>query len=83
LRLIGDRDQDFVLNVLNLIPEAASQFLHNLEALLDRIETYGAPAGYVQRFRAMLRRLRASSTGSGLKRSVTAQMGGRKTRRTR
>ena len=83
LRLIGDRDQDFVLSVLNLIPEAASQFLHNLEALLDRIETYGAPAGYVQRFRAMLKRLRASSTGSGLKRSVPAQMDGRKTRRTR
>ncbi|KIL95059.1 hypothetical protein FAVG1_01991 [Fusarium avenaceum] len=83
LRLIGDRDQDFILNVLNLIPEAASQFLHNLEAILERIEIYGAPAGYVQRFRAMLRRLRTSSTGSGLKRSVQGQLGGRKTRRTR
>ncbi|CAF3450758.1 hypothetical protein SNK03_000630 [Fusarium graminearum] len=83
LRLIGDRDQDFILNVLNLIPEAASQFLHNLEEILDKIEIYGAPAGYVQRFRAMLRRLRTSSTGSGLKRSGQAQMGGRKTRRTR
>jgi hypothetical protein len=83
LRLIGDRDQDFILNVLNLIPEAASQFLHSLEASLDRIEIYGAPAGYVQRFRAMLRRLRTSSTGSGLKRPVQGQMGGRKTRRTR
>ncbi|KAJ4271891.1 hypothetical protein NW762_000600 [Fusarium torreyae] len=83
LRLIGDRDLDFILNVLNLIPEAASQFLHNLEAILDRIEIYGAPAGYVQRFRAMLKRLRASSTGSGLKRPVQGQMGGRKTRRTR
>ncbi|KAF4971659.1 hypothetical protein FSARC_1576 [Fusarium sarcochroum] len=83
LRLIGDRDQDFILNVLNLIPEAASQFLHNLEAILDRIEIYGAPAGYVQRFRAMLRRLRTSSTGSGLKRPVQGQMGGRKTRRTK
>jgi hypothetical protein len=83
LRLIGDRDQDFILNVLNLIPEAASQFLHNLEASLDRIEIYGAPAGYVQRFRAMLRRLRTSSTGSGLKRPVQGQMGGRKTRRTK
>ncbi|KAM0203767.1 hypothetical protein ACHAPI_000766 [Fusarium lateritium] len=83
LRLIGDRDQDFILNVLNLIPEAASQFLHNLEASLDRIEIYGAPAGYVQRFRAMLRRLRTSSAGSGLKRPVQGQLGGRKTRRTR
>ncbi|KAH7269964.1 uncharacterized protein BKA55DRAFT_683039 [Fusarium redolens] len=83
LRLIGDRDQDFIINVLNLIPEAASQFLHNLEEVLDRIEIYGAPAGYVQRFRAMLGRLRTSSTGSGLKRSVQGQMGGRKTRRTR
>ncbi|KAF4337039.1 hypothetical protein FBEOM_9028 [Fusarium beomiforme] len=83
LRLIGDRDQDFILNVLSLIPEAASQFLHNLEDILDRIEIYGAPAGYVQRFRAMLGRLRTSSTGSGLKRSGQGQMGDRKTRRTR
>ncbi|EXM27448.1 hypothetical protein IWW34DRAFT_719561 [Fusarium oxysporum f. sp. albedinis] len=83
LRLIGDRDQDFILNVLNLIPEAASQFLHNLEEVLGKIEIYGAPAGYVQRFRAMLGRLRTSSTGSGLKRSVQGQTGGRKTRRTR
>ncbi|KAF4455441.1 hypothetical protein F53441_2230 [Fusarium austroafricanum] len=83
LRLIGDRDQDFILNVLNLIPEAASQFLHNIEAILDRIEIYGAPAGYVQRFRAMLGRLRTSSTGSGLKRAGQGQMGGRKMRRTR
>ncbi|KAM0342732.1 hypothetical protein ACHAPU_009224 [Fusarium lateritium] len=83
LRLIGDRDQNFILNTLNLIPEAASQFLHNLETSLEQIEIYGAPAGYVQRFRAMLRRLRTSSTGSGLKRPVQGQMGGRKTRRTR
>ncbi|KAF5657344.1 hypothetical protein FHETE_10505 [Fusarium heterosporum] len=83
LRLIGDRDQDFVLNVLNLIPEAASQFLHNLETSLDQIEIYGAPAGYVQRFRAMLRRLRTSSTGSSLKRPIQGQMSGRNTRRTR
>ncbi|KAL4730496.1 hypothetical protein ACLX1H_002532 [Fusarium chlamydosporum] len=45
LRLIGDRDQDFILNILNLIPEAASQFLHTLEEILDKIEIYGAPAG--------------------------------------
>ncbi|RBR03809.1 hypothetical protein FVER53590_00992 [Fusarium verticillioides] len=83
LRLIGDRDQDFILNVLNLIPEAASQFLHHLEELLGKIEIYGAPAGYVQRFRALLGRLRTSSTGSGLKRSVQGQTGRRKTRRTR
>ncbi|KAM5355868.1 hypothetical protein ACJ41O_002514 [Fusarium nematophilum] len=81
LRLIGDRDQDFILGVLNLIPEAASQFLHNLEAILDRIEVYGAPAGYVERYRAMLGRLRASSTGSGLKRPVQGQTGGRRTKR--
>ncbi|KAF5006615.1 hypothetical protein FDECE_7010 [Fusarium decemcellulare] len=83
LRLIGDRDQDFILGVLGLIPEAASQFLHNLEAILDRIEVYGAPAGYVERFRAMLGRLRASSTGSGLKRPVQGQTGGRRTKRMR
>ncbi|KAM0427473.1 hypothetical protein ACHAPT_007433 [Fusarium lateritium] len=83
LRLVGDRDQDFILSVLNLIPEAASQFLHNLEAILEQIELYGAPAGYVERYRAMLGRLRASSTGSGLKRSVQSQTGGRRTKRMR
>lgn len=68
LRLIGDRDDDFVIGVLITIPEAASQFLSDLEGILDQTEIHGAPASYVERFRSLLRRLRASSVGSGLKR---------------
>ncbi|KAF4123957.1 hypothetical protein GMORB2_5673 [Geosmithia morbida] len=69
LRMIGDRDDDFVLDVLGLIPQAASQFIHDLERLLDSyITVQGAPTAYVSRFRALLARLRTSGTGAGLKR---------------
>ncbi|KAF7553283.1 hypothetical protein G7046_g7144 [Stylonectria norvegica] len=81
LRLIGDRDQDFVLGVLNLLPEAASQFLHNLEAVLEKIGVHGAPASYVAKFRTLLARLRTSSTGSGLKRQGQSQGHERRSKR--
>jgi len=67
-RLIGDRDNDFILATLESIPEAASPFLHSLEELLDRSSTYGVPATYVEKFRALFGRLRKSRTGAGLKR---------------
>lgn len=69
LRMIGDHDDDFVLGVLALIPQAATQFVHDLESLLDNyITVQGAPATYVSRFRSLLARLRTSRTGAGLKR---------------
>ena len=71
LNLIGDGDQDFVVAELNLLPpEAASAFLHILEAAHDRIGIYGAPASYVAKLRALLARLRTSTAGApaGLKR---------------
>jgi hypothetical protein len=70
VRLVGDRDRDFVLAELNLLPEAASQFLHNLETALDQMGAHGAPATYVDKFRNLLGRLRTSNTGSALKRQV-------------
>lgn len=73
LRLVGDRDRDFVLTELNLLPGAASQFLNNLETVLDRIGVHGAPASYVDKFRKLLARLRTSTTGSGLKRQGQGQ----------
>ena len=73
LRLVGDRDRDFVIGVLALIPEAASQFLDTLEDLLERIGVHGAPASYVDKFRALLARLRASRIGSGFKRQGQGQ----------
>ncbi|CAM1506907.1 Fc.00g065480.m01.CDS01 [Cosmosporella sp. VM-42] len=81
LRLIGDRDQDFVIGVLNLIPEAASQFLHNLEPILDKLGVHGAPASYVEKFRSLLSRLRTSGRGSGLKRQVQGQGADRRSKR--
>lgn len=68
LCLVGDRDRDFVIGVLALLPEAASQFLNDFERFLDQIGVQGAPAPYVDRFRALLARLRNPGVGSGLKR---------------
>lgn len=76
LRLIGDQESDFIINVLGLIPEAASQFLHSLDTILDRIAVYGAPATYIARFRSMLARLRNPTTGSRMKRLGQRQKGG-------
>lgn len=80
-RLIGDRDHDFVIGVLNLIPAAASQYLHSLEANLDDIGIHGAPSTYVDKFKALLGRLRKSTAGASLKRSVPAQGLDRKAKR--
>ncbi|KAM4059051.1 Zinc finger, SWIM-type [Hirsutella rhossiliensis] len=64
LRLVGDHDRDFVIAELALIPEAASHFLHSLEAIHDKIGIHGAPTSYVDKLRTLLSRLRTS----GLKR---------------
>ncbi|KAK4067525.1 SWIM-type domain-containing protein [Trichoderma simmonsii] len=68
LRLIGDRDRDFVLAELNLLPEAASQHLHTLEAVLEDVGMHGAPVTFVDKFKALLSRLRAPKRSSSLKR---------------
>ncbi|KAH0493998.1 hypothetical protein TgHK011_000635 [Trichoderma gracile] len=72
LRLIGDadRDADFILAELGLIPEAASQHLHTLEAIFEDIGMQGAPVGYFEKFKALLGRLRGTRRRSsgGLKR---------------
>ncbi|KAK1250803.1 hypothetical protein MKX07_005358 [Trichoderma sp. CBMAI-0711] len=72
LRLIGDadRDADFVIAELGLIPEAASQHLHTLEAIFEDIGSHGAPVGYFEKFKALLGRLRGTRRRSsgGLKR---------------
>ncbi|OHE93045.1 SWIM zinc finger protein [Colletotrichum orchidophilum] len=82
LRLVGDRDEDFVLGVLNLLPpDAAAQFLHSLEDILDQMGINGAPATYVEKFRSLMARLRrsggglgaASSSGAGSKRHGQSQ----------
>ncbi|KAK1599986.1 SWIM zinc finger protein [Colletotrichum navitas] len=97
LRLVGDRDDDFVLGVLNLLPpDAAAQFLHSLEDILDRLGINGAPASYVVKFRSLISRLRragggnggnddgaSSSTGAGSKRQGQGHGYGRGSKRTK
>lgn len=73
LRLIGDKDQNFIVGELSLIPGAASQFLYNLETILEQIVVHGAPTTYVSKFRVLnsdlhKQRTRKTSTG-GIKRS--------------
>ncbi|PNP53774.1 hypothetical protein THARTR1_05898 [Trichoderma harzianum] len=68
LHLIGDKDRGFVLAELNLLPEAASQHLHTLEALLEDIGMHGAPMTFSDKFKALLVRLRAPKRSSSLKR---------------
>ncbi|OHW95567.1 hypothetical protein CSPAE12_05736 [Colletotrichum incanum] len=73
LRLVGDRDEDFVLGVLNLLPpDAAAQFLHSLEDILDQLGINGAPASYVEKFRSLISRLRRASGSGGVSSSAGA-----------
>ncbi|KAL6809395.1 hypothetical protein GGI42DRAFT_340521 [Trichoderma sp. SZMC 28013] len=68
LRLIGDKDRDFVLTELNLLPEAASQHLHTLEGILEDIGIHGAPVTFADKLKALLVRLRTPKRSSSLKR---------------
>ncbi|KAK1451644.1 SWIM zinc finger protein [Colletotrichum melonis] len=93
LRLVGDRDEDFVLGVLSLLPpDAAAPFLHSLEDILDQLGVNGAPATYVEKFRSLIARLRrsggsglaiASSPGAGSKRHGQSQSHDRGSKRMR
>lgn len=87
LRLIGDKDQNFVVGELSLIPGAASQFLHNLEAILEQIAIHGAPATYVSKFRVLNSSLHKQRAGNpsagGRKRSSQSPMLSSKIKRAR
>ncbi|KAL7787546.1 hypothetical protein V8C37DRAFT_264334 [Trichoderma ceciliae] len=73
LYLIGDEDRDFIIAELNLLPEAASQHLHSLEAAFEEVGRHGAPVSYFDKFRTLLGRLRTPNVGSGLKRQVEGE----------
>ncbi|UKZ59526.1 uncharacterized protein TrAtP1_000828 [Trichoderma atroviride] len=75
LYLIGDRDTDFAIAELNLLPEAASQHLHSLEAVFDDIGRLGAPVSYFEKFKSLLSRLRTPIMGASLKRQVEEEDG--------
>lgn len=81
LCLVGDRDRSFVIDALELLPEAASQFLPALEAALESLQVNGAPATYVDKFHKLLARLRTSSIGGGLKRAGQSERTDREPKR--
>lgn len=70
--LVGDRDHDFAMRVLNQLPPATLvPWVGRLGAIEDRILAHGAPPSYVKKLRSLLARVRSSSStssssGSGL-----------------
>ncbi|KAI1845248.1 hypothetical protein JX265_005403 [Neoarthrinium moseri] len=69
-RLVGNRDENFVIGVLNSIPPSSVHPLAGaLEQILEDIGRLGAPVTYVEKLRALHQRARrahpaASPTGS-------------------
>ncbi|PKS06556.1 hypothetical protein jhhlp_007304 [Lomentospora prolificans] len=57
-RLIGTRDEDFIIPILTDLREAASQFLHNLEVVQYRLGVHGAPITYIEKFNDLITVLR-------------------------
>ncbi|KAJ3498224.1 hypothetical protein NLG97_g1301 [Lecanicillium saksenae] len=68
LRFIGDVDCGFILNELELIPEGALLYIHNLEMVLNDICVNGAIDTYVNRFRKFIAQLKARGPSLSLKR---------------
>ncbi|KAL0939313.1 SWIM zinc finger protein [Colletotrichum truncatum] len=75
LRLVGDRDEGFVVSILNLLPpDAAAPFLHSLDVIQDRLGVNGAPTSYVEKLRSLMARLKrrasvaSQSSAAGSKR---------------
>ncbi|KAG9257807.1 uncharacterized protein F5Z01DRAFT_301777 [Emericellopsis atlantica] len=81
MSLVGERDIDFVVGVLSLLPEAACHFLYDLEALLEQVETYGAPVSYVTKFRTLIASLRGLRPESRPKRANDVTASGRRSKR--
>ena len=70
--LMGDRDRDFAIRVLNQFSRATlAPWADRLAAVEDRILQHGAPASYVTKLRSLIDRLQDSGSGSaaGAKRS--------------
>ncbi|KAG6005256.1 hypothetical protein E4U21_000293 [Claviceps maximensis] len=63
--LIGNRTEaDFVIQELELLPEAASYFVDRLTSIAQRIAILGAPNAYMKKFNNLLRNLRNMRTSS-------------------
>lgn len=73
LRLIGDVDQNFVMQELEGIPDGAVPFRQALEELIDDITRQGAPVSYVTRLRKFVAELQTRRSSTSLKRNVTSR----------
>lgn len=63
-RLIGDSDIGFVYATLDMLVDQ-SQFIEELESIMDSIGVYGAPPSYVANMRRLITRMRSHHTESG------------------
>ncbi|KAL2023442.1 hypothetical protein VTK56DRAFT_2438 [Thermocarpiscus australiensis] len=77
MRLIGNQDTGFVFSALDMLVDQ-SQFIEELEAIMDSIGVHGAPPSYVDKMRSLIARMRShkaedasSAGGSGVPRSET------------
>lgn len=60
-RLIGDQDTGFVYSALDMLADQ-SQFIEELEEIMERIGIYGAPPSYVTNMRQLIARMRSHTT---------------------
>ncbi|GAB1310076.1 SWIM-type domain-containing protein [Madurella fahalii] len=77
MRLVGDHDTGFVYSALDMLADQ-SQFIEELEDIMESIGIYGAPPSYVAKMRGLISRMRShnaeytgTASGSGIPRSNT------------
>ena len=75
--LVGDHDTGFVHSALDMLADQ-SQFIDELEEIMEKIGVHGAPPSYVANMRHLIARMRSHKTddssvsgGSGIPRSET------------
>lgn len=74
-RLVGGQDSGFVCSALDTLADQ-SQFIEELEEIMDLIGVYGAPPSYVDTMRSLITRMRSHApedvrVASGIRRSET------------
>jgi hypothetical protein len=74
-RLIREQDADFVYSALDMLADQ-SQFIEELEEIMDLVGIRGAPPSYVDKMRSLISRMRSHGTEdvvspSGIPRSET------------
>ncbi|KAH7358789.1 hypothetical protein B0T11DRAFT_355376 [Plectosphaerella cucumerina] len=76
-RLIGDdAGGDFIIGTLLLLPDAAAQFLQDLEVISDIVGVNGAPGPYVEKLARLLSALKKpAGGGEGVTRSSSKRQG--------